>query len=205
MVSGYEVDFSEISRIYRLERKSGKYTELRKDFYSKAREYLAGLENSIRDQKNRDIAAAGEEQRKEILRILPLIWRFRTRKICDMCIAEKDPAKIELTGLTDEEQYFLKNFVEVLIAFRGEALEGRQARKEETAVQPNRATEAEEPANGGAPVLLRVLTDVPRFSTEDGEFELKAQEIANIPERYAKVLIKRGVAKEILISASGKG
>lgn len=51
--------------------------------------------------------------------------------------------------------------------------------------------------SGDEMVLVRLLGDVPMFSTEYGNLTLGREDIASIPARYAKVLISRNVAVRI--------
>jgi|GEM_PF-4018799 DNA replication initiation complex subunit (GINS family) len=200
---GYTVDYEEITRIYRNEKKAGRYLDLPRDFYRRAVEYIRTVEEElVKEGTETEFYRSGKEQVREMKKMITLIWKFRTKKICDTCIAAGDKENIGLEGLTDEEMEFQKKLQALLAEYRRLSLEG--LKRDGAAAAPQERMEAPVQSSSEALLLIHVLSDVPRFSTENGEFEFRKEEVAHIEERYASVLVKRGMAKSIDLTILGK-
>ncbi|MDH2906249.1 MAG: hypothetical protein PXX82_07865 [Methanomassiliicoccales archaeon] len=221
----YRVNYSEITKIYRNERKDV-LTELPGDFYAKARLYIEELTaEEERSRENSELSAAARSQINEATKLLRHIWEFRTRKLMLLAVSQRHQAEVELRGLADEERALLSKAVSVVRLHEKSSLDGKP-QKEEYVTAAKTSVETvkervetvneypEPPAQIAAGiahtdheidhevgeqkmVLLRFISDAPKFSTEFGEFSLKKGEVANIPAQYAKILTNRKVAVEI--------
>lgn len=226
MASGeYRVDYAEISRVYRMERKDA-LTELPGDFYSRAREYIESLVRAEKEggQLSSDLIHTALMQIREARKLLANIWEFRTRKIALIAVSQRKSEEFRPRGLAVEEEDFLNRLLDAIRGHEAASLSGRSqppiAVKEvetspppappaakETAVQERPAAgevrkTAEQPAAVGRLVFLRFVSDAPRFATEFGEFEIRKEEAALLPEAYARVLVGRKVAAEVETSAA---
>ncbi len=217
----YRVNYSEITKIYRNERKDV-LTELPGDFYAKARLYIEELTTEEeRSRENSELSAAARSQINEATKLLRHIWEFRTRKLMLLAVSQRHQAEVELRGLADEERALLSKAVSVVRLHEKSSLDGKPQKEEyvtaaKTSVETVKERvetvneDPEPPAQIAAGiahtdhevgeqkmVLLRFISDAPKFSTEFGDFSLKKGEVANIPAQYAKILTNRKVAVEI--------
>ncbi len=216
----YRVNYSEITKIYRNERKDV-LTDLPEDFYAKARLYIEELASEEeKNRKNSEISAAARSQINEATKLLRHIWEFRTRKILLLAVSQRQQDEAELGGLAEEERALLAKAKSVVRTHEKCSLEGKQAEekigtetedgeregKVEEAAEENRiasvqiagvTARADESGDGVKMVLLRFIGDAPKFSTEFGDFSPKKGEVANMPAQYAKILTDRKVAVEI--------
>lgn len=218
--SDYKVDYAEITRVYRLERKDA-LSEIPSDFYSRAREYIESLESAEKDavEDHRELLQAARAQIREARKLIGNIWEFRTRKIALMAVSQRKPGASSPRGLATEEKEFLDGMIEAVRRHEDSSLRPGERRepvrpaaekvsapKEHTVEKTEKGEttqEAQDAGGGSALALLRFLESVPTFATEFGEFDVRKEEVAYLPEAYAKVLIDRKTA--VLIERHGKG
>ena len=209
----YRVDYSEISRVYRMERKDA-LTEISSDFYGKAREYIHTLENAEREAAgaSREMLHNAQVQIRDARKLLSNIWEFRTRKLALIAVSQRRAAAFQPKGLASEEQAFLDEMLADIREHERSSLSGGASTepapprvvREAEGVQQGAAevkvekaetakrSEATKPA--GKLVLVRFTANAPKFATEFGEFELMKDDVAFLPEAYSRVLIDRKVA-----------
>lgn len=210
----YKVDYAEITRVYRLERKDA-LSDIPSDFYGRAREYIESLESAEKEsgEENRELLQAARTQIREARKLIGNIWEFRTRKLALMAVSQRKSGTIGPKGLAAEEMEFFNNMVESIRQHEESSL--RSVTKKETArkaavtapVQKETAGEKKEDADAPPKVpestdnrslvLVRFSDSVPTFATEYGEFEVRREDVAFLPEAYARVLIDRKVAVAI--------
>ncbi|MEM3851654.1 MAG: hypothetical protein QXP70_01495 [Methanomassiliicoccales archaeon] len=210
MAGQEELDYSEITRVYRGEKKSGKPMEIPADFYRKARAYIQHLEERTTDGSgNADATMAALSQIKESRKLLASIWEFRARKLFMLAMAGEEVPP----GLSYEEQELYSELLRLLRMARESALTGSQtgqtAEKRGEAENTVETKEGHEehstPAESeGKLALIRTNKQVPQFVTEEGSFMLDKEEIAFIPHQYATVLLKRGAAAAVSSSLLDK-
>ncbi len=221
----YRVNYSEITKVYRNERKDA-LTELPGDFYAKARSYINELTvEGEKNRKNSELSAAARSQISEATKLLKHIWEFRTRKLLLLAVSQRNQEDSELRGLADEERELLARAISVVKSHEKYSLEGKPvgaegsgnpsdetSQPEEKVGGANETVEVREPDTVDATrivdpvaatkmVLIRLVSDAPKFSTEFGELSLKRGDVANVPEQYARILTDRQVA--VAVASSG--
>ncbi len=213
----YRVDYAEITRIYRTLR-GDVLTEIPSDFYRKASDYITSLEKAEEEARssNKELLHTAQTQIREARKLLGNIWEFRTRKLALMAVSQRKGTVVEQKGLSSEEEEFLSSMISVVRQHEQSSLHGRKTGggadgsmapapvkpvDEKRAVEPVRemrepVAEKQAKEEGGL-VLVRFLENVPRFATEYGEFEMKKEDVAFLPEAYSRVLVDRKVAVRI--------
>lgn len=214
----YSVDYAEITRVYRTLR-GDVLVDIPHDFYRKAAEYIASLEKAEEEAgpSNRELLHTARTQIREARKLLNQIWEFRTRKLALFAVSQRRAETSVQKGLSDEEQEFLSRMVSVVREHENASLRtGRPAGDTPPAIQPSRVPsrvptnpevrKAEGPGEDAqkdlpftAPklVMVRFVENVPKFATEFGEFDVKKEDVAFLPEAYSRVLVERKVAVRI--------
>lgn len=212
----YRVDYAEITRVYRTEKKDA-LTGIPPDFYTRAMDYVRGLESAEKEMSgsNRELAQSAQTQIREARKLLSNIWEFRTRKLTLIAVSQRRTKDFHPAGLAREEEAFLATLMDAIrehensslrerahaaaaapaVAARGQELQGVKAHEPGREAQEGASRASGRPA--GRLVLLRFTANVPKFATEFGEFDIRKEDVAFLPEAYSRVLIERKVATAI--------
>jgi DNA replication initiation complex subunit (GINS family) len=227
----YRVNYSEITKIYRNERKEP-LAEIPPDFYVKARAYIEELRKESTSAPGTDYSSSAMTQIRETVKLLRHIWEFRTRKLLLLAVSQRKQEDYEIRGLADEEREFLASARKlvsmhednVLVASGekvppppavGEASGGREERdapgstgdaahagEGDAHAGDAHAPQTGDATAGGRMILIRFVADVPEFTTEFGSIRAARGDVANLPERYAKILLERQAAVRIDVPAA---
>lgn len=222
----YRVNYSEITKIYRNERKEP-LAEIPPDFYAKARAYIEELRTESKSAPGTEYAVTASAQIRETVKLLRHIWEFRTRKLLLLAVSQRKQEDYEIRGLADEEKEFFTSARKLVRAHEDTAM-----RSPDETVHPARAAEeaaagqagkevqrtdgdsvhvseehprtasSEDTPGGNKMLLIRFVSDIPEFTTEFGSIRASRGDVANLPERYAKILIEREAA--VIIDTDGR-
>ena len=202
-----DIGFAEISEIYRNERNSKIITKIRIDFYSKAEEYLAELENNYKELGKNPTSAQAmmlQDEIKKVNKRMEQIYDHRERKISLAALSGacgSEPPKY----LTTSEKELYSSLVDVLKHYRRcpsdapppEALT-RLVKEEKKIIAKPEIVETvlvEPSVEIEEARILQVLEDVPSFAGADRVYNLKKADIVTMPVNFADVLVARGAAK----------
>jgi DNA replication initiation complex subunit (GINS family) len=168
---------------------------------------LAALEIASDDEKKKK-----EMNIKSTLKIIKEIYERREKKIVNMAIdkSRTKSAIIDYSRFLEHEKKLFEELVGVLDRFRDEnAIKAKvEEKKTEEAETKNDPVQKEEPTK--EPIeekkdmlrTVRFLNPFPKFLGEDlkeyGPFD--EEEIVNLPEIIANLLVKKGRAEEINIT-----
>lgn len=222
------LEFNEITLIYRNESKGGEPTEVRKDLYPAFREYLKRLKSEGEDEVRNDPtsmkASSMMSEIKKVTQKGSSIFQYRMSKIMNMALRAGMGSKVDTVRLTPEEKDFFEAIVEEVVACRSQALEGEKlATRRSVPTSPCSVPVREkmDMAAGNPPscatigvpgrsgnedetttplVLIRVLEDIPPFTSGKRQYRLMREDVVYMPATYACVLVKNGKAAEIIIS-----
>ena len=214
----YRVDYAEITRVYRTLR-GDVLVDLPHDFYRKAAEYIASLEKAEEEasSSNRELLHTAQTQIREARKLLNQIWEFRTRKLALFAVSQRRSENSGQKGLTAEEEEFLTRMISAVMQHENASLHTEHnprdtasaipprplSSKATIVVEERRAEESEDEAPKDvqlqAPkfVMVRFVENVPKFATEFGEFDVRKEDVAFLPEAYSRVLLDRKVAVRI--------
>ncbi len=214
----YKVDYAEITRVYRTLR-GDVLVDIPHDFYRKAAEYIASLEKAGEEasSSNRELLHTAQTQIREARKLLNQIWEFRTRKLALFAVSQRKSEPSGQKGLSAEEEEFLAHMISAVREHENASLHTGQLPRDTTSTvtppplsstaitvaEERRAEESEDEAPKGvklhAPklVMVRFVENVPKFATEFGEFDVKKEDVAFLPEAYSRVLVDRKVAVRI--------
>jgi DNA replication initiation complex subunit (GINS family) len=223
------LEFNEITLIYRNESKGGEPTEVRKDLYPAFREYLKRLKSEGEDEVRNDPtsmkASSMMSEIKKVTQKGSSIFQYRMSKIMNMALRAGMGSKVDTARLTPEEKDFFEAVVEEVVSCKSLALEGEKlSTKHSGPVSPCTVPVRERLEGGsnempatslqdarscdkldgegkeGSPlVLIRVLEDIPPFSSARRQYRLLREDVVYMPATYACVLVKNGKAVEITV------
>jgi DNA replication initiation complex subunit (GINS family) len=212
-----KLEFNEITLIYRNESKGGEPTEVRRDFYPAFREYLKRLKSESEDEVRKDPtsmkASSMMSEIKKVMQKGSSIFQYRMSKIMSMALRAGMGSKVDTARLTPEEKDFFDAVVEEVVACRSFSLEGEKVATRRSVPTSPCSVPVKEKMEGSAPlqpnscggedesgaplVLIRVLEDIPPFTSGKRQYRLMREDIVYMPATFACVLVKNGKAIEI--------
>ena len=181
------LNYEEVMKVYREERRTANFTEVRRDFYQAARALVEQLKREHEREVSADPYSAkarslGQQVNKLTEKILQ-IFDFRAEKIALMAIRASSGGKADVSRLTDEEKGFLESMLSQTRASR-EAIFG-PARPKEVVVAsavapmtqspqptPIKAEEPNKPApvqqdQGPPPKLVEEKVEAPKSEVKE--------------------------------------
>jgi len=131
------LNYEEVMKVYREERRTANFTEVRRDFYQAAR----ALVEQLKREHEREVAAdpysvkarSLAQQINKLTEKILQIFDFRAEKIALMAIRASSGGKADLSRLTEEEKAFLESMLSQTRASR-EGIFGPSRQKELAAV-----------------------------------------------------------------------
>jgi DNA replication initiation complex subunit (GINS family) len=206
-MTGDEIGFSEISDVYRNERRSKTLTKLPANFYLKAEEHLRKLKEehcaAILIPNNPNSMMLWDQIGKLDKR-LKHIYEIRERKLAlsalDNMVGAPPP-----DNMTKKDRALYERLVETLTTFRNHtelgdcpppaaplapALEPEKIVQPKI-VEPEPQTQPEEPAPEEA-IIVHVLEDIPTFVSLKNTYNLKKDDMVTLPGQFARLLSSKG-------------
>jgi DNA replication initiation complex subunit (GINS family) len=222
------ITFDDITEAFRNEERSKDLGGLRPDFYPALRLYLDALRKECADEIRANPSsvkvASISSEIKKITQKSQMVFQLRMKKISLMALRESMGGKVEKARMTEEERVLYEALVLSISRCKATALEGAppgpkeahsvcalvadESRKVEEQIfpeiqgeEPKRsppmpAAKKEEAVN--ALIFIRVLEDLPQIAGGDKTFNLKKDDVANVPAPIGCALVKAGKAVEIM-------
>lgn len=197
------ITYEALYEIFRNEKSSSELQKLKDEFYGQTINYLNEKKAIIdSQQKKGDIFSTSELQKtkkqlENIKKILTELHEIRERKIIDLALfSSRSNDNLFSGNMTKEEVFLFNGAKEIFDSHRKDVLlnllggiiprvEGK-TKELKTAIKETKR-------------LVRFIKTTPRFIAEDaniyGPFE--TEDIANIPEKSAELLVKNNKAKQI--------
>ena len=187
--------------LYELLRNEKYNTELQKisqDFFKDVTNYLAEKESILNKQKDSQFTSEIikiKKQVENIKKILKEVYERRERKIIELALTNSR-IKIKLKGLNllKEEQEFFNELTSILNNYRDNILNNIITGKEPEIIKKPKEINTQNKQK-----LVRFLQPVPSFLSSNLEIfgPFGEEDIANLPEKEAEILIKNKKAEEI--------
>ncbi len=207
MAGAARVDFERITQVYREESGKKQLVEVEPDFYDAAKAYLKRLEDETTKASGENATAPKtqflQDELRKARKRLEQIYQYRERKIALLAQSKVSGVEVELHGIATQEQVLFDRLVAALGDSRGNVFgstpEASQHPPESVKEQPRVVDDQSQPAKPAQPqrktVTVYILQDVPPFAGLDVTYTLAKEDIVSMPEEYASVLVKRGMAR----------
>jgi len=223
-----EVNFERVTKVYREE--SGKKTlvNLEADFYDKLAAYVARLDEGANTEAQKDPnspkALLLQDELRKVRKRRDQIFTYRERKLALLASSRASGAEVEVPHLTTQEAALFEHMVALLKKSRSDAFGAPpgpgEATPTEHAPLPNTPVPSKEPERMRVVraedtkrtrvtpslkdhVLVHVLEDIPPFAGIDTTYRLKREDVVTLPKTIAQILVDRGKARIVQVSASG--
>ncbi len=204
-----DIGFTEISEVYRNERRSKTLTHIKGDFFGRASQYLARLKEEYSDENtNGSVSSAKammlQDEIKKVQKRLDQTYCHRERKISLAALAGVSGSEMP-KYLTENEKKLYSSLVDILRHFRGGGTDDIAEKIAASVPVEERAPGSEvaeeeisEPEREEVPIAtVQILEDIPSFTGTNRVYNLKKQDVVTLPINFADVLIARGAAKVI--------
>ena len=200
------ITYEALYDILRKEKSSVELQVLEQDFFEKVIRYLREKRDILESQRLKDSVFAPDSVKKtkkqveNIQKILKEIYERRESKIMQLAIScSRSGNKIADKSIFLKEEFHLFNEIfSKLGEFRQGIIQNLvEGREINLYIQPKRLKTEEEPSK--EVIIVRFTGAVPKFLGTDlkeyGPF--RAEDVANVPEKIGKVLVKTKRAEEI--------
>lgn len=204
--------FDDLSELYRVEMKNNSITSVRKDVFSEIAKLLIKLKTDYDKQMSINpgsIICEGINQKKNRAeRLYKDIMYIRTQKICMMAIRGAIGAENNVDILTDEERLYYDAILELSKKhiLRVDNLSGDISKADTDEIsyssrngivdsisQEIKSTIYDN-TNNLAPIVVRVLEDLPPFVGPKRDYSLIKEDIVTMPSVMALSLVECGKA-----------
>ena len=198
-MSDITITYDVLYDILRLEKTRKELQELDKDFFKNLLSYIKEKHNILETQQKENNIFSKEfektqKQIQNIKKMLKELYERRESKIIQLALySSRTQQKPDPTNLLQEEKEFLTSITNTLNSYRKDILfnllknQLPEISKQETKEKTKETK------------LIRLTHTLPKFVGDDlntyGPFE--EEDVANLPEKVATVLINRNKAKEI--------
>ncbi|MBS3134757.1 DNA replication complex GINS family protein [Candidatus Woesearchaeota archaeon] len=183
------------------EKSRAEIQKLDNDFFNDVIKYIKDKKDILDSQKSKENVFAAKEierttkQLESIYRILKELYEKRENKIFTLALLNsRNQSKIDTSLLLAEELKFYENIKDNLNIYRkgilGNILEGKfPVLKEPKVIKSDFKNK----------ILIRFINSVPKFIGSNGFTygPYEEEDIANLPEDIAKLMIEKGRAEEI--------
>lgn len=191
--------------LYEALRKEKFSTELQKlpiEFFKNVVNYLQEKSSIIESQKTKDNLFVSEvhktqTQLNNVIRIIKELYERRENKIIQLAIfSSKLKQNQDTSSMLPEEQRLYNSALEVIDNYRRIILDNLISRKLPEIKEEPKGIKTEDKESN---ILIRTMHPIPKFVGTDlfvyGPFE--QDDVANMPEKIANLLIERKRAEEI--------
>ena len=195
------ITYEKIYEYLRKEKYEPEIQKLPENFFEEIINYLKEKKAIVETQKAQESIFSGESAKTEkqlqnVKKILKELYEKRENKIIQLALfSSRTETPLDTSNLLQEEQEFYQKIVDILTRNRNGILNNLLTANYPRASQP-KDIKAE---NQEKTKLIKFLTPVPKFLGEDlnvyGPFS--EEDIGNIPQRVARLLISKKRAQEI--------
>jgi DNA replication initiation complex subunit (GINS family) len=206
-MTGDEIGFSEISDVFRNERRSKILSKLPVNFYTKAEEHIQKLRSEHCTAilvPNNPNSMMLWDQISKIDKRLKNIYEIRERKIT-LAALDKMVGALQPDNMTKRDKALYDQLVGTLTAFRNQSElqdcpppvkvpESRPEPEKFTQpklVEPEPAIEILSPASEET-IIVHVLEDIPTFVGLNNTYDLKKDDMVTLPSQFASLLSSKG-------------
>ena len=192
------LSFEELREVHRKERASPGILSLEQDFWKNVAEYInskMGKYEELSSSKSRftdKVLSKFERELRNAARVIVEFYALRERKILLLAWSEvATDEKTDTRPLTPEEKEFFSRMVSVMKGARTEVLD-RALAGERSKVKKEKSEEE------SGKLKVDVLEDVQEFMGTDLNLygPYSAGDLVELPEKYAKLLLDKGKAKQ---------
>jgi len=195
------ITYETIYERLRKEKYEPELQKLSETFFQDVIEYLKEKQSIVETQKSQDSifskeAEKTEKQVQNIKKILKELYERRENKLIQLALfSSRTNTPLEVSNLLPEEIDFFNAINKLFSRYREGILDNLISLKEPKVAKPKHIkVENQEKTR-----LVRFLNPVPKFMGEDlniyGPFD--AEDVSNLPNEVASLLIKRKRAEEI--------
>ena len=195
------ITYEKIYEYLRKEKYEPEIQKLPETFFEEIINYLKEKKAIVETQKSQESIFSGESAKTEkqlqnVKKILKELYEKRENKIIQLALfSSRTETPLDTSNLLQEEQEFYQKIVDILTRNRNGILNNLLTANYPRTSQP-KDIKAE---NQEKTKLIKFLTPVPKFLGEDlnvyGPFS--EEDIGNIPQRVARLLISKKRAQEI--------
>ena len=195
---GNMITYETLFNLLRIERNKPELQKLDENFLNQVSSYLEEKQNILKSQESKDSVFAKAEvektkkQLEQIKKLLKELYEKRESKILNLAlISSRNSEEDEDTSaMLLEEKEFYKVFVKELSLFRSSILDKVINKEKTTKILKDESNDVK---------MIRILETIPKFVGTDlniyGPFD--KEDIANLPEDVAELLIKNDRAEEV--------
>ncbi len=189
------ITYSELRKFQRLERESQALQDLGEDFLEKVKEFIREKKSMIKEGEDPFVKEMNERIREELrnaLKVIDDIMLTRERKVVVHALlsSKKDKATYNLSNMLEHEK---KLFFSVLEAVK----RARQEFKDSISSSQEKREKVKKETSFGKK-MVRILENIPSFTWRDRTYgPFKREDIANLEEELAELLISRGKAEAL--------
>ncbi len=182
-----KIDYSELRKIYRIEKNTSKLVDVDENFFSSAEEFFKKeKEKYLESLKEPDSSKTRDFE--NLQRLVKDLFDLREKKLLNKALISSRTNETNLNGLSSEEKKTfekISNVLEEHKKFLGELFENNK--KSEKSFEKKSKT------------FIKIVKDVPAFVGSDmkqyGPFD-EGKEI-ELADKTASLLLKRGLAEKI--------
>jgi len=184
-----DLTYRDIRTIHQTERdEKNNLTEIRRDFYVKAKEYIEKLKKNLEIERDEYKKKLISDELKSATQIIRDIYKMREKKIVLAALSKVRGGKPDTRFLLENEKKLFDDVVECLKRYREIILEGKEEAKEEVGEEKKERR-----------FIALIKGDIPRFVGPDMRtYSLRRGDIVCLPESIFKILESKGVAESIL-------
>lgn len=195
------ITYETLYELLRREKSRQEIQKLDKDFFNDVVKYIKDKKNILESQKSKDNIFAAKEiertkkQLESIYRVLKELYEKRENKIITLALLNsRDNSNIDTSLLLSDEIKFYENVKNNLNLYRKNILfnllDGKLPVLEEPKVIKSDFQNR---------VLVRFINPVPKFVGSNGFVygPFEEEDVANLPEDIAKLLIENGRVEEV--------
>lgn len=174
------INYDELRRIHRLERNTSKLVEVEDSFISDV-ESFAEEEKKNYLKSLQEFSSSSSREFANLKRVIEEIFSMRKKKILNKALIASHTNDYNFENMSKEEKEFFKEVLKIIQNYNDHYINLFGEKTKET-------TDAK----------VKILKDVPTFvGTDMKEYgPFKEGESVSLPEKVAKLFIKRKIAKE---------
>jgi DNA replication initiation complex subunit (GINS family) len=197
--------FETLFEILMREKNKEELQKLEPQFLQHVRDYIKEKQRSLSEQDSQfGMSSKGEKQIENAIRIFKELIERRERKVLTLAHLKVRAQSniIDMSAMLPEEKQLYEDLVILLERTRNRMF-NLPVRESLAVPRPEPVTVVEKTVEPITPVkpmlLLRFLNPVPKFLGRDMEVygPYESEEVANLPQELAEILIRKGRAEEI--------
>lgn len=211
-----EFQFQDLVDALEMERGSKTITKIDRDFFKEMREFILELEEEVtkNSQNINTLDRIGLDHLLKAKKMAEDLLNRRLKKIALAAVHQQmGIEKVNTSNMTERENELFHDIKDLLDETKGELRDGgyRRQKREVVAEPPPVAVQEEKeekpkkavklsPDDKLEEILVHVVDDVPTFVDMETTYTLKKEDVVTLRADLAKVLISRGLAREVVLT-----